>query len=535
MLVVATPAWSATGNGVLTVDNNGGCDGTSACDTKPQPEKWDALPGGTIHINITAMGGSCTSGPFQGGQCTSTDDCSISAGACRIPPGRDSGKCSDNATIACQTDADCNVVGTCSPGTLECSGATHVIVKGHAGSCATDSDCDSTCGVSGTGQCSCDTIDASGGSVQACQKQWWLPATVSADGKSLDVCWDVDPNMCFTATVAYCDDLGLLASENAPDGTGGRTQSGIRAVEACSVAGTCSISGDTCFDGSACKGGGGTCVGATKASAIQDCEREVPSCTNEVGSYCCGLTQGAYGAPNSIATAACSGDCTGCGFIPAAACQGCDVFAGDPNATTAGIHGTKAVTIDNLATLQAYLPSGSTAGCFKGGVNGVGADTHYSAVSQIPDLNRAKTNSRGEGGGVLAGQSMAARLNAFLSSCPTPFGGSTTFTASGFGGFQIPADGSLVCTKTSGGDKVLGSGDDVCEAFEYPACTWGQTLDNVLAATNVLLATCTDSVLGCSATDLNRALDNANREFDNCGVVIACPASQTGAGAFACP
>jgi len=129
---------------------------------------------------------------------------------------------------------------------------------------------------------------------------------------------------------------------------------------------------------------------------------------------------------------------------------------------------------------------------------------------------------------------MAARLNSFLSDCPTPFGGSTTFTPSGFGGFQIPSDGSLVCTKRSGADKTLGTSDDVCEAFAYPACTWGQTIANVLSAANTMLATCTDTVLGCSAVNLNVALDNSNREFDQCGEVIACPINQ-GAGVFTCP
>lgn len=535
-LVLAAPMWGATGNGVLTVDN-AGCGGTGACSEKPQPEKWDVLPGETIHIHIEALGGACTSGPFPGKQCTDSSDCSISGGVCR--GGGTNKKCSNATGVSCTSDADCNAVGVCTPGTLECSGDTHVIVKGHAGVCTTDAECDSTCGVNGNGPCECDTEK------QACVKQWWIPATVSPDGRSIDVCWDVDMDMCYTATVAYCGDLGLLASENAPDGTGGRTQSGLRSVLECSVAGTCSTSGEVCYNGGGgCPHNGGTCnpADAHKATANEDCEREVPPCSNEPGSYCCGLTQGAYGAPNSIATAACSNSCAeGCGggFIPAAACQGCDVFAGDPNATTAGIHGTQAVTLNNLATLQAYLPSSGTAGCFKdSGPGAVGADTHYdqanaSTADDIPDLNPTQSSSRGQGGGVLSGQAMATRLNDYLSSCPTPFGGgSPSFTATGFGDFQIP--GGLFCTKTSGPDKQLGNGDDVCAAFAYPSCTVGQTVDGVLAAANQHLVSCSNS-LGCTATELVSALDNANRQFDNCGNTIACPDSVTVAGAFSCP
>jgi hypothetical protein len=530
---LASPAWAGVGSGALTVDNNG-CGGNDACPTKPQPVKWDVTPGSPIHIHIQAMGGTCTSGVGLGHQCTGTSDCSTVT-TCN----NGTHKCK-GTEVSCSSDADCAITGVCTPGTLECTGNTFVWIKGKHGSCQPGQ-------VGSQGDCAsgetCVAESSEAGTVYTCSFATPYPAV--STGTSIDVCVTTPGDGCFTAAVAYCS-IGNEAADNEPGGSGNAAASGIRFVNSCAVAGTCSTNGNPCFNGNIdC----GTCNGFVPADVIEDCERVVPPCSNEVGSFCCGLTQGAYGAPNGIATAPCSvgspSNCpstpatagSGCGFIAAACSQGCDVFAGDPDATTAGVHGTRAVTINNLKTLQAYLPIGSTAGCFKtSGPGAVGPDTHYSDPNQIPDLNPQKTASRGEGAGVLAGQAMATRLNDYLSNCST-FGGSSTFTATDFGGFQIPSSGSLVCTKISGADKVLGTADDVCQAFQYPACTWGQTISNVLDATNAFLAsgpTCTDSVLGCSATDLNLALTNANEEFDNCGVVIDC-GTQTTAGAFTCP
>ncbi|MBI3450201.1 MAG: hypothetical protein HY049_14955 [Acidobacteria bacterium] len=532
---LASPAWAGVGSGALTVDNDG-CGGNDACATKPQPVKWDVTPGSPIHIHIEATAGTCTSGPRTGQACSGTSDCSLNT-TCNPGTHRCKG-----TEFACASDTDCVVPGTCTPGSLECTGATTVWVKGKHGTCqasqvGSQGDCD-------TGE-ECVAESTESGTVYTCK--FAIPYPAVSTGSSIDVCVTTPGDGCFTAAVAYCS-IGNEAADNTPMGTGSRAASGIRFVNSCASAGTCSVSGAACLG--TCPIDAGNCDGFVPPDVIEDCgERPPQPCSNEVGSFCCGLTQGAYGAPNSIATAPCSAgtpsNCpsspatagAGCGFIAAACSQGCNIFAGDPDATTAGIHGTRAVTINNLATLQAYLPIGSTAGCFKtSGPSAVGADTHYGTPGAIPDLNPAQSASRGEGGGVLAGQAMATRLNDYLSSCST-FGGSSVFTASGFSGFQIPSSGALVCTKTSGGDKVLGTGDDVCRAFQYPACTWGQTIGNVLAATNAFLAsgpTCADAILGCSATDLNAALTNANEEFDNCGVVIDCGA-QTTAGTFTCP
>jgi hypothetical protein len=84
------------------------------------------------------------------------------------------------------------------------------------------------------------------------------------------------------------------------------------------------------------------------------------------------------------------------GILVEAACGGSNVFTGDPNQTTIGIHGTRAATIgptsggtfgtdlldvgfsffDDLNTLIAYLPAGGKPGSFK--TPPVSTDTHYS-------------------------------------------------------------------------------------------------------------------------------------------------------------
>ena len=258
------------------------------------------------------------------------------------------------------------------------------------------------------------------------------------------------------------------------------------------------------------------------------------TCTPEEGSLCCGLSQGAYGAAASLATCttpACNPITGGVGYLPAAAAAGFDAFTGDPNATTIGVHGTKAVTIGpqsgnsiaSLPTLIAYLAATGTPGKFNGTVR---SDTHYSSANSIPDPSGG--GSKGQGSGVLAGQTMTTSLNIFLS------GVAGGFTPDGFGGFRLPTGAARLCTKRSGPSKVLGSADDVCEAFSYPSCVSGATVSSVLAASNQHLTTGQNS-LGCTASNLASALTNINQQFDQCGNVIACPAEVTATGPFPCP
>jgi uncharacterized repeat protein (TIGR01451 family) len=292
---------------------------------------------------------------------------------------------------------------------------------------------------------------------------------------------------------------------------------------------------------------GGTSVNTVTIVVVQT--NRPPTCTNVAGSLCYGLGQGAYAAANSLAMctgATCNPVTGGLGYLPAANASGYNAFAGDPNATTIGVHGTRAVTIapssssggtsatfsTDLATLIAYLPTTGAPGSFDSKL--VGLDTHYAAPSAIPDLSAG--GSKGQGGGTLAGQAMTCSLNSFLSGIP---GG---FMPSGFGGFTLPATGTLVCTKRAGSDKMLGTGDDICEAFSYQSCVAGKAVSAVLAAANQQLAL-KSNTLGCTASQLSTALNNINVEFDQGGTVIVCPAGVvpgtygpgTAQASFTCP
>jgi|SRR5882724_291970 len=131
---------------------------------------------------------------------------------------------------------------------------------------------------------------------------------------------------------------------------------------------------------------------------------------------------------------------------------------------------------------------------------------------------------------------MACSLNIFLS------GSAGGFTPNGFGGFTLPAAGALVCTKRAGSDRMLGTGDDLCEAFSYPSCVAGQAVSAVLAAANQQLALGSNA-LRCTASQLTVALNNINVEFDQGGTVVSCPTGVvpgpygpgTAQPGFACP
>lgn len=497
MALVFVPAWAGVGTGTLTVDNDTSkCPGANGLDLFVGPNHWDVFQNDTIHINISPAFSICTTGVNLGDRCTTAAECSTTGSKCVGATGNKKCNTGPLAAQSCTTDAQCNVQGTCATA-LECSGDTTVIVKGHNGTvCTSDSDC------SGPGETDCNT------DIGFCKINDYISTSGRSGSGDIDVCYRTRSDMCLTATVAYCNDVGLLSNVNHPVASANYIAADLRTVD------------HTQFN-----------VNPPRHDPIEECERETPTCANEVGSFCCSLSQGAYGAPKSIATAPCDANDENCGFIPASILNGCSPFSGHPNATLAGQHGVKSVQIGNLQTLIEYLPSGGEAGSFN---SSVGADTHYDNTGDIPDQNPKKGNSKGQGAGVLAGQAMAGRMNSFMSACPLPFGGSDTFTASGFGGFVLPGQGTLLCTKRAGSDKILGSADDACQAFAFPDCAAGVSVDTLLAATNEHLAIGSNFLL-CTAKELNVALDNANTQFNSCGLVIACPAELLGAGTFSCP
>jgi hypothetical protein len=300
------------------------------------------------------------------------------------------------------------------------------------------------------------------------------------------------------------------------------------------TSGRCDSEADTCTPDSPANPGG-LCSSDAECNIAGVCSpQDQTTCLNQIGSSCCSLTQGAYGAPNGVANAGGSCDDPKLGLILKAQCAGCDPFAGDPNATTLGIHGLRATTLDTRAVLIAYLPAGGSPGSFLPAL--VGPDTHYALPAQIPD--RTGSGSKGQGGGVLAGQTLACQLTEFLSSCSPPFGGDARFTSTGFGGFTLPTAGTLLCTRRSGPDELPSTADDVCEAFAYPTCVAGLTVTAVRLLADTQLATGANPA-GCSASELAGSLDQINSQFDHCGSVVACTdasgAAVTAIGVFECP
>ena len=592
---------TTTGSGALTVDNN--CASATGFVKQDTPE-WDVTQGGEIHLNIepdftictqgntnlgdrcttvsqcisgTPCNYTCTGGPNAGDVCANANDCK-STGTCT------SNVCS-NSNDPCVHDSDCtlpfscsnsipNPVKTCTAGSLlgntcntnndcgtcglalECdvtsNSNSNIMIQGHTGvACTSDSDCSggTTCdtgsrceggnkdGSSCSSQSDCtgggtcqvvdlcqfsDTVSGTGSTTKLCDGGQNDLKTCSSDtdcnggscvavGK-IDACYTTRDTSCGDAQVVYCGNkLGNI------------TMAGKSEVKVTSILETTDASGNELDTAAACMPPG--------------------TCQNTVGSLCCGLSQGAYGAPNSIATSLGTGgntnfcNNTNLGFIPAGQCDSCKVFAGLPNATTVGIFGTRSVTIGagtdpsfltDLATLEQELPAGGTPNKLSATI---GAMQNYTSPSLIPDPTAS--GSKGQGGGSLTGQSMACGLNSFLSDCTPPFAGSSSFTTSGFDTFKLPGAGTLVCTKRAGADEVLGTGDDVCQAFLYPNCVAGLTVRQVKAAADKQLAGQSNG-LGCSASALTQALDNINNQFESCGEVIDC-GTVSSPGVFICP
>jgi hypothetical protein len=508
LVALAPPVWGATGNGALSVSNDGLCEGDGYTGSTT-PTHFNVLEGHTIHLNIAASGMICTSGANLNDSCTSAANCSGKA-ACSGSAGAKTCEAGDRVGLSCTNTNDCPITGTCASA-LECSGETNVYIKGTDNTPCTDNsqctaavetDCDTEVGF-------CKFIDA-------------VAVTVGAvTANQIDVCYEVPDNMCQTSVVAYCGDAPgeYIANATIPKGTQTNAAAGIRPVV--EGTGTCG-NGDPCTADTTCSGiGNGMChydeIACVAPDTGADCN---------TGELCCGLTQGAYGAPRGIANGAGNGNCANpqnMGYITLAKCNaGTDPFGGGvaPNETTIGQFGTKSVTLLDQSTLIAYLPAGGTASSLTAGTG----DKQYSGGTITPPAGNASgAGSKGNGAGVLAAQTMAGQLNAFLSD--------SGFAPGGFSEFTVP--GALLCTRRSGADKTVDTADDVCQAFSYPKCATGLTVSELVQCSNQVLASVSASCT-CNAKDLNAALDNINNQFDQCGHAIDC-GSVTKAGEFTCP
>lgn len=377
-LLAVSTAWGQAGVGQLNVTVTGSCG-----------------PGGTVTIQDNVFTVTNNTGGFlisinspspnakmcsndNGTTCTTDANCTFTA-TCNVS----SGKCGGNGPTkgnSCTSNSDCTSVGTCGP--LECDDPTIVINDG----AGVHNSYTGNSGFSYYGTADGVTRNSSGG---------------------LDFCYSVVG--CIQGKIGYCHDA-----------TNGNPR----------FHATVPVPGGT----------------PTKAPAFIDIEPCTPvgpsSCANQVGSLCCGLTQGAYGAWNSVAT--CTG--AGCnpiqptlkGWIPLAQANGQDPFQFDAsatNATTIGIPGTKSVSIEDLASLVAYLPASGTPGSFN---NLVTNYTKYANTTPIPDANKNSGGSKGQGAGSFAGQTMACSLNSYLS-------GTLAGKNSGGPFSHLPASATLYC------------------------------------------------------------------------------------------
>ncbi len=471
------------GSGALAADNdNGWCPGADGFvfhdPSTGQTLHWDIQPGRTVHLSIHPALRVCTSGPFAGRRCESDADCSTAehAGSCSATP------------------------------QLECAAADVLIVRGHRNlPCTSDADCFP------------DRCDLAAG---FCKFQDAVPA--SGTSNEIHACYTARPDACATATVTYCGKA--LAHANNPPGSQIYVAADLRVVDA----------GGLPVD---CGDGGGAVpltvaenAPAAAATSIPTPRLPASACGNAPGSLCCTLTQGAYGAPNSVATAPCpfqpsEAGCvpggSGCGLIAGAqACGGLDAFAGgtSPNATTIGQPGNS-VTVKNLQTLVDYLPAGGRPGTLR-----LNSDVLFDSIAGPPIPDRIGAGSRGQGGGVLSGQAMTLGLNLFFSQ--------QGYTPAGLQDVAAPAAGASVCTRRSGPDKILGTDDDVCQAFAYPACVAGRSAAAIHACANEQLASGSNSC-GCTAAELASALSNLNQQFDECAEVIPCTGG-VASGTFSC-
>ncbi len=328
--------------------------------------------------------------------------------------------------------------------------------------------------------------------------------TVKLDDAPLVVSGDA--GACFTYPVSYCTSncntsTGTFAqrSDGLPTRSGGCQQSHLRASD---------------FSDTSSPPACGT------ATEDEDCSAEHrEGCVNSPGGSCCTLSQGCFGAWNSQC------NCTGESCNPVT--DGTGYITANPACLPESADG---VTIVNQTTLISELPASGQAGQ-------ITSPGSYDCASGAPscglpgwsgqgsDPNQGGTN--GQGGGALTGHTLSLNLSACL-------GDAAAFVqpSSGLGSFVLPTTGTLLCTKRSGEDKLPDTGDEVCEAFAFPACVSGLTVAQVQACADEFLSTGADSC-GCSKSDMTAAMGAIIRTFDSCGTVIACPDDAT-AGVLDC-
>ncbi|HLK11640.1 MAG TPA: hypothetical protein VKW76_09680 [Candidatus Binatia bacterium] len=432
---------------------------------------------------------------------------------CHFDPAGSS--CSDGNV--CNGLETCNAIGGCVPGTpLDC----------RDGNLCTEDRCDPTLGCQhspvedGT---SCSDGNVCNGA-ETCQGGTCTPGTPLTCNP---------PNGCYTASCAPtlgcqltpvpgCVPCTTTSDCNLPNGPGT-----LCTPEVC-VAGTCqaapppncddgnpctsdtcnpllgcqhtSNNGAPCDDGNACTTGD-VCVDSVCEGTPLSCNDGNP-CTSDscdmlngcshtpipncpaTGTLCT-LTQGAYGAPNGIANG--SGTHGPLGWITA-----------NPSVLPAFVGlGGQSVTIANQTALEAFMPTGGTPAPLHPG------NVVLSSASGIP--------ANGDGGGTLAGQTLALTLSTALSNIGA--------NPPGLGGLALAPLGSPFCTCAGGGPTAFSA---------LPACILSNaaTVQDLIVLGDRALGgvplTAIDSSGRLTYSGIESALDTINNAFDQCRQLCPC-------------
>lgn len=418
---------------------------------------------------ICSAFGQCVPGAHlvcnDGNACTA-DTC-VPASGCRYEAVPDGASCSDGAFC---NGAELCVGGACAdrddPACDDGDPCTENLCDAAAGACLNPPVAQPSPG------CECPNGDADCDNGNVCD------GAETCD-PSHQFCHPGTPLACGTANPCLepsCDPGAGCVTTPRPDGT------------VCDDGDPCSAD-DRCT-GSVCGGFVAGCDDGDPCTA-DACDAQTGACTHIPIPGCgartfCSLTQGAYGAPGGIANGGQGWITNNPGVLPA--------FIGAPGTG-------QSVTINTQAGLEAFMPTGGTAGP----LNPANGDVVLDGPGDVPDPT--PSGSGGSGAGVLAGQTLALKLSVALSD----LGAKPT----GLGDHQLA--GSFCTCDGLGGQSG---------PFSISPCI----LDNAVTVDNLILLA-DQALRGVSLagidvcltySDITSALDALNRGFDECRTVCPC-------------
>lgn len=460
--------------GDAKVDPGEDCDNTSPCCSA---------------CHYTAAGAPCP----DGDRCNGDEVCNA-LGQCvpGTPPDcRDSNPCTDdgcNTVTGCFHDPVPRNGAPCDDSTV-CNGRETCL----DGTCNNppDPDCDDG------DLCTTDSCHPVNGCLHVPNSNPGCPIVCpSSSCDNGDACDGVEQcvgGFCAPGTPPDCDDNNACTSDSCNPATGCVHTSDDG--EPCDDFDSCTDN-DACLN-SACGGFTVDCNDGNPCTA-DGCDPG-SGCTHDVIPDCgngtlCTLTQGAYGAGNGAANGPQGWVTLNPSILPAS--------IGSPGTGLS-------VTVNNQASLVAFLPTGGTANVLCGNPMPVPCpgDLVINTAADVPDPQAG--GSKGDGAGVLAGQALALTLNIALSD--------NGFNPPGLSSLLLPTAPFCTCAPSSA----------AAGPFAISACILANatTADDLLVLANQALRgvplTSIDTCL--SYSDITAALDALNTGFDECRGFCPCP------------